>query len=80
MLWMQSQNPILMPSDLFMTIPCKKGLGVNSYISIVKQKFETIDSAVKLVSKRCYMAKVDLHYAYRSVPVHPSNYHALGLK
>jgi len=57
-----------------------KGLGVNSYIDIEKQSFSTIQSAVKLISKGCYMAKVDLRHAYRSVPVHPSNYTALGLK
>ena len=48
------------------------GLGVNFNISIVKQKFETIDPAVKLVSKGCYVAKIDLQHVYRSFPVHPS--------
>ena len=57
-----------------------KGLGVNVYISIDKQKFETINSMVKLVSKGCYMAKIDLCHAYRSVPVHLCNCYALGLK
>ena len=57
-----------------------KGWGVNSYISIDKQKFEAINFVAKLVSKGCYIAKIDLCHAYRSVPVHSSNYHALGLK
>ena len=26
------------------------------------------------------MAKIDLHHAYRSVPIHPHNYHGTGLK
>ena len=56
------------------------GLGVNSYIEIEKQKFQTIDDAVALLQKGYYMAKVDLRHAYRSVPVHPANYQALGLK
>ena len=56
------------------------GLGVNSYIEIEKQKFQTIDDAVALLQKGYYMAKVDLRHAYRSVPVHPANHQALGLK
>ena len=35
---------------------------------------------VKLIKQGYYMAKIDLRHAYRSVPVHPSNYNALGLK
>ena len=56
------------------------GRGVNSFISIDKQKFQTLDDATKLIGKDLYIAKVDLRRAYRSVPVHPSNYPALGLK
>ena len=56
------------------------GQGVNSYIEIEKQKFQTLDDAVKLIKQGYYMAKIDLRHAYRSVPVHPSNYNALGLK
>ena len=55
-------------------------LGVNSYINIEKQKFQTVDDAVKVVKRGYFLAKVDLRHAYRSVPVHPSNYKALGLK
>ena len=56
------------------------GKGVNSYIDIEKQTFQTIDSAVKMIEPGCYMAKIDLRHAYRSVPVHPANHTALGLK
>ena len=56
------------------------GQGVNNYIEIEKQKFQTLDDAVKLIKQGYYMAKIDLRHAYRSVPVHPSNYNALGLK
>lgn len=56
------------------------GKGVNTYITIEKQRFQTIDHAVKLISNGCFLAKIDLKRAYRSVPVHPSNYAALGLK
>ena len=55
-------------------------LGVNSYINIEKQKFQTVDDAVKSIKRGYFLAKVDLRHAYRSVPVHPSNYKALGLK
>ena len=69
-------------SDLRLIHDCSMppGWGVNSYITISKQKFETIDSAVKLITKDCYMAKIDLRHAYRSVPIHPANYAAMGLK
>ena len=55
-------------------------LGVNNYIAIEKQTFQTLDDAVKLIDKDSFIAKVDLRRAYRSVPVHPSNHDALGLK
>ena len=57
-----------------------RGLGVNSYIDIEKQRFQTLDDAVKLVKPGYYLAKVDLRHAYRSIPVHPTNYTALGFK
>jgi hypothetical protein len=33
-----------------------------------------------LLPKNCYLAKVDLKSAYRSVNIHPSNYNFTGLK
>ena len=57
-----------------------EGKGVNSYIDIESFKFQTIDDAVKLIDKGYYLAKIDLRHAYRSVPIHPSNYKATGLK
>ena len=57
------------------------GRGVNSYVpSLDKFHFQTIDDAVKLVDTEYYLAKIDLRHAYRSVPIHPSNYPATGLK
>lgn len=56
------------------------GNGVNSYIDIERQKFQTLDEAARLLKPGYFMAKVDLRHAYRSVPVHPSNWPALGLK
>ena len=56
------------------------GLGVNSYIDIEKQSFQTLDDACRLIGKDFFIAKIDLRHAYRSVPVHPANREALGLK
>ena len=57
------------------------GKGVNSYVpSLDKFHFQTIDDAVKLVDKDYYFAKIDIRHACKSVPIHPSNYPATGLK
>ena len=58
-----------------------EGRGVYSYVpSLDKHHFQTIDDAIKLVDDKYYLAKIDLCHAYRSVPIHPSNYPATGLK
>ena len=55
--------------------------GVNSYVpNIDKLRFQTIDDAIKLLDKGYFLAKIDLRHAYRSVPIHPKNYAAMGLK
>ena len=56
------------------------GMGVNSYIDIEKQSFQTLNDAAKLIGPNFFLAKIDLRHAYRSVPVHPANRDALGLK
>ena len=60
------------------SMPHKKG--VNSYIDIDKLQYQTLQDATKQIKKDYFLAKVDLRHAYRSVPVHPSNFPALGLK
>ena len=55
-------------------LPWLHSKGVNSYIDIESFKFQTTDDAVKLIDKGYYLAKIDLCHAYRSVPIHPSNY------
>ena len=40
------------------------GRGVNAFIDIEKQKFQTLDDATKLIGKDFYIAKVDLGRAY----------------
>ena len=57
-----------------------EGLRVNTYASVDKFSFQSIEDAIKLLGPEYYMAKIDLRHAYRSIPIHPSNYRATGLK
>ena len=58
-----------------------KGKGLNSYVPVIdKMSFQTIDNAIKLIGPGYYPGKIDLWHAYHSVPIHPSNYAATGLK
>ena len=57
-----------------------EGLGVNMYASVDKFSFQSIEDAIKLLGPGYYMAKIDLRHAYRSIPIHCSNYRATGLK
>ncbi|MES9970252.1 MAG: reverse transcriptase domain-containing protein [Candidatus Thiodiazotropha sp.] len=45
-----------------------------------KQKFSRVDDAAALVTEGCYMAKVDLKSAYRSVPISQHSQRVTGLK
>lgn len=53
--------------------------GVNSYVTDTSVSFSTIDTATKLMSPNCFIAKIDLASAYRSVPVHASCFNMTGL-
>ena len=57
-----------------------KNKGINSYITVDHHKFSTIDDAIKLVKPGYFLAKIDLHHAYRSIPIHPTSYKATGIK
>ena len=57
-----------------------KGKEVNSYITVDKLKYQTIDDAVRLIKPGCFMAKLDIRHVYRSVPIHQSNFLSTGLK
>ena len=57
-----------------------KGRGVNSYISVDKYKYQTIDDAVKLIRPGSWLAKIDIRHAYRHVGIHLANFLATGLK
>lgn len=56
------------------------GKGVNDYIETTSFKFQTLDDAIRLLKPNSFMAKIDLRHAYRSVPIHKSNFAATGLK
>ncbi len=45
-----------------------------------KLKFQTVDDAVALMTEGCYMAKVDLKAAYRSIPISKDSQQFTGLK
>lgn len=58
-----------------------QGLSVNDYVSNKdKHKYSSVDSASKLVHKGCYMAKVDLKSAYRSVPISTKSQLVTGIR
>ena len=69
-------------SDIRIIHDCSRPLGhsLNNYASIEKTKYQSVDDAVKMSTKNCYYAKIDLKSAYRSVKIHPSNFELTGLK
>ena len=56
------------------------GSSLNSYMSLESFKFDTVDTAISLLSKDFYQCKLDLRHGYRSVPIHPDDYPLCGLK
>ena len=60
------------------SMPCGKGF--NSYADHNYFKFQTLEDALKMIGPGYFLAKTDLQSAYRSVPIHPSNYSGTGLK
>ena len=57
------------------------GLALNDYAEIERsQKFQSINDAVDCLSHGAFLCKIDLKSAYRSVPVHPSDFVVTGLK
>ena len=47
---------------------------LNSFSSKDEVKFQTVEDAVRHITPNCYLAKVDLKSAYRSVKTHPSSW------
>lgn len=58
-----------------------EGYSVNDYCTTEwKQKFSRVDDAAALVTEGCFMAKVDLKSAYRSVPISSHSQRVTGLR
>ena len=54
---------------------------LNDYVTVLdKVKYQSVQDAVSLLKPGSYCCKIDLKSAYRSVGVHPSQYHLCGLK
>lgn len=53
--------------------------GLNQFVTDTSTSFQTVDDATDMMSKNCYVTKIDLQSAYRSVPIHPDNYPFTGL-
>ncbi len=70
------------PGKIRLIHDCSRPLGknLNSYASIDRTAYDTVDQATKLLPPGGFMAKIDLRSAYRYVPVHPDSYEATGLK
>jgi hypothetical protein len=54
--------------------------GLNQHCSDSSVIFPTLDEAVTHISDSSYLAKIDLHEAYRSIPLHKSCFNQTGLK
>lgn len=46
---------------------------LNEEVSYLHFKMDTLSTALKLITKNCFMASVDLKDAYYSVPIHPDH-------
>lgn len=79
-----------MPWALFPSLPNKVrliydasrpiGKSLNDYTSHNSCLYMDLSHACKLITQNCFLAKVDLKSAYRSVNIHPSNYIFTSLK
>lgn len=54
--------------------------GLTDYIQLQSFKFQTSDDPVNLLGPNYFMAKIDLQHAYRSVPIHYTNFATTGLR
>ena len=55
------------------------GSALNDFAHSSPFQFQKLQDAVDLITPGCYLAKLDLASAYRSVRIHPSNYPATGI-
>lgn len=60
----------------------RNGSSVNQFIEDQDCSYETFDDAISMVltmGKGCYLSKVDIKAAFRCIPVHPDDWHLLGM-
>lgn len=55
------------------------GSSINDFCDPDQFQYESLQNAVDLITPSCWMAKLDLSQAYRSVKIHPSNFPYTGL-
>ena len=55
------------------------GSAVNDFADISPFKYQSLQDAIDLITPNCFLAKIDLKSAYRSVRTHPADHHLLGL-
>ena len=56
-----------------------EGRALNDFASSESYSYQTLHDAVSLIQPGDYVAKIDLSNAYKSVKIHPSEYHLTGL-
>ena len=69
------------PGQIRLIHDCSRphGFSLNSLAENEKFSFQSIQDAVDMVTPGCYLAKIDLSAAYRSVKIHPSEHTLAGL-
>jgi hypothetical protein len=55
------------------------GKALNDYVDIDSFSFQTVEEALTLVTPACFLAKIDLKSAYRSVPISQNSQKFTGL-
>ena len=68
-------------NELRMIMDCSRPLmmNANSYMDLEQYKYVTVDDAANLCQPGCWLAKVDLKHAYRSVGTHPNSWRVTGM-
>ena len=56
------------------------GKAVNDYATKETFTCDTVNTAIDLINRNWFMAKIDLQSAYRSVPIHPNHQTLTGLQ
>ena len=68
-------------NEVRMIMDCSRPptMNANSYIDLEHYKYVTVDDAANLCQPGCWLAKVDLKQAYRSVGTHPDSWRVTGM-